>query len=108
MKISLIQHKDKNHYGFKCPVSNCSFYSTANDDMIRHRLACHTKKNKVDPKLIDDLVEDTKRIKVSDVAKARYNGAKFESNYHVTNTKLRYVLLSKFAFCLMSIVSLAI
>ena len=108
MKISLIQHKDKNHYGSKCPFAYCSFYTTDKTDMMGHRLACHTEMNKVDPKLIDDLVEDTKKIKVSDVAKARYNGAKFESNYHVTNTKLRYVLLSKFAFCLMSIVSLAI
>ena len=93
VKVSLIVHKDKNHYGFKCPVFNCSFYTTANDDMMGHRLACHTKVNKVDPKLIDDLVEDTKKIKVSDVAKARYHGAQFVSKYDVTKTKLRYVFL---------------
>ena len=93
MKISLIVHKDKNHYGFKCPFANCTFYTTANDDMMGHRLACHTERNKFDPKLIDDLVEDTKKIKVSEVAKARYNTTMFGSKYDVTKTKLRYVLL---------------
>ena len=89
VKLSLIVHTDKNHYGYKCPEKNCTYFTSDKKDSTRHKLAVHTKKSQFDPKLMESLVEETKHVRVSDDAKTKYDKAKLEVKYEQAKAKMR-------------------
>ena len=90
MKLSLVIHTNKNHYGFKCPHDNCTYFTSDKKDSLRHKLAVHTKRAQLDPKLLDSLVEDTKNFKVTDDGRTKYDEAKSKAKYDVAKARLRY------------------
>ena len=90
VKLSLVIHTNKNHYGFKCPHDNCTYFTSDKKDSLRHKLAVHTKRAQLDPKLLDSLVEDTKNFKVTDDGRTKYDEAKSKAKYDVAKARLRY------------------
>ena len=94
VKLSLVLHRDKNHYGYKCPHPNCTYFTSDKNDSVRHKLAVHTKK--VSPELMESLVEQTKNVRVTDDAQSHqshqsHKSHKYdEAKYDVAKARLRY------------------